>query len=158
MFHFAEAMFHFTNFVCNVLIFIFFLAGSIWAESNTRFIDGKIQFATAVVNGKVCWTLAEKDAAIAEYDIMVKVGTDTAQAPITYYNATKYEIWAATASGKLNNYDDFKNLTTNKDTLFRQMKTIKQDHDLALELNDTQKINEHKQKFNSLKEIRDSIQ
>ena len=66
---------------------IFAIMGSInlYAATELRIVDKKIEFATATVNDIVAWTVVEKDALVNQYK-----GTSTAT--VIYYSPSANEV------------------------------------------------------------------
>ena len=135
------------------LFFILGFSSNLFAITPHVFIDGKVTYAVADVNGKICWTGKEKQDAIDHHNTNITSYTLV----ITNIIPTKFEINVATCSGKFSNHTDFVNSLSNKDALFEKIRTLKADYDLAVFLGDTNKIIDILQKLNALKEVYKSL-
>ena len=116
------------------------------ADTTSRLVDGIVQFAIATVNDERAWDSAHKQKLIDKY---TEQGV-----PVTVvdYTPTQTEIAISTNCGKFSNYTDWKESNT-KRGLYKKFRDLKAEYDIAVDLNDTDKIKELKQRYFYLKQV-----
>ena len=94
-----------------IYVILAFLSQNSFAGIPARLVDGKVQFAAAEVNGMICWTLKQRDDAVAG------VSATTGTLSVIDYIPTNFEVTLTTSGFKFKNYSDFQLARDDKDYL-----------------------------------------
>src|SRR3990167_7810407 len=114
----------------------------------SRIVDGKIKYAIATINGEIAWDEAEKQSLVNKFEELG--GTTT----VTTVNMlpTAAEIGVSTNVLSFKNHSDYISCLT-KSGLFQKIKILKDEYDFAVEINDDDKKNELKKKYEYMLQI-----
>lgn len=126
-----------------------------YAETPSRIIDGKIEFAIADVDGITCWSESEKQKQLDSF--VVRGGTSPLAATVVDYTPTQYEKFLSTSTIKFQNYSEFKSAIESKESLRNAYKKLEKDfaseYTAAIDLGDTNLATKLDNDFKNVREI-----